>query len=191
MIIGLISDTHIPETKLPLPEKILSIFRDRKVELILHAGDIYDPACLDWLEKAAPVLACEGNGDFFRKIKDPRIEATRVMEFEGFKIGLTHGLAIPEYPPRRTIESVMEHEFKQPVDIIVFGDTHTEEIVKIKNVLCINPGSPTLPHNLDHIIGTIGILEINKDIPPVARIIHLESEEELDMDNPVKWWSVR
>ncbi|MFL2640340.1 MAG: metallophosphoesterase family protein [Dehalococcoidia bacterium] len=191
MNIGLISDTHYPEAPISLPDVVLEVFSSHKVEMILHAGDIYDPACLDWLEKVAPTLACEGNGDFFRKIKDPRIEPTRVISVEGFNIGLTHGLAIPEIPPRRTIESVMDNEFGQPVDIIVFGDTHTEEVVQVKNVLCINPGSPTLPHNLDHIIGTVGILELNEGSPPITKIIHLESMEELDMENPIKWWSVR
>ena len=191
MKIGLISDTHYPEAPISLPDSVLEVFTSNEVEMILHAGDIYDPECLDWLEKVAPTLACEGNGDFFRKIKDPRIEPTRVISVEGFDIGLTHGLAIPEMPPKRTIESVMQNEFGQPVDIIVFGDTHTEEVVQVKNVLCINPGSPTLPHNLDHITGTVGILELNAGSTPKTKIIHLESNKELDMENPVKWGSVR
>lgn len=191
MIIGLISDTHTPETKLPLPNEALEVFSGAGVEMILHAGDIYDPACLDWLETVAPTYACEGNGDFFRQIKDPRIERTRVMEVAGLKIGLTHGLAIPEMPPHRTMESVMQNEFSQPVDVIVFGDTHTEEVVTIRDILCVNPGSPTLPHNLEHIIGTVGLLEIEEGQTPRTRIVHLESMTDLDMENPTKWWSVR
>ena len=191
MIIGLISDTHVPEAPLALPESALEVFSGAGAEFILHAGDIYSPSCLDDLERAAPVYACEGNGDFFRKISDPRIEPTRVIEAEGFSIGLTHGLAIPEFPPHRTIESVMQHEFERAVDIIVFGDTHTEEVVTIKDVLCVNPGSPTLPHNLDHLIGTVGLLEVNRGQPPVVRIIRLETMAELDMVNPERWWSVR
>ena len=191
MIIGLISDTHAPEAPLSLPQQALEVFSGAGVEFILHAGDIYSPSCLDELEQVAPVYACEGNGDYFRKITDPRIERTRVLEHEGFAIGLTHGLAIPEFPPHRTIESVMNHEFGRSVDIIVFGDTHTEEVVQVKDVLCVNPGSPTLPHNLDHIIGTVGLLEIERGKAPRVRIIHLESMTDLDMENPVRWWSVR
>jgi putative phosphoesterase len=191
VIIGLISDTHTPETKLALPPQALEVFSGAGVEMVLHAGDIYDPSCLDWLERVAPVYACEGNGDFFRRIRDKRIERTRVLEAGGLKVGLTHGLAIPEFPPHRTMESVMRNEFGQPVDVIVFGDTHVEEIVTIKNVLCVNPGSPTLPRNLEHLIGTVGLLEIEEGKTPTARIIHLESMTELDMVNPVKWWTVR
>ncbi len=191
MIIGMISDTHVPEAPLALPESALDVFTGAGAEFILHAGDIYSPSCLDDLERAAPVYACEGNGDFFRKISDPRIQRTRVMQVEGFTVGLTHGLAIPEFPPHRTIESVMQYEFGQPVDIIVFGDTHTEEVTTVKTVLCVNPGSPTLPHNLDHLVGTVGLLELKRGEVPLIRIIRLETLEELDIANPTKWWSVR
>ena len=191
MIIGLVSDTHIPDAGRELPPQLYEVFSGAGVEMIMHAGDIYDPACLDWLERVAPVYACEGNGDFFRRIKDRRIERTQVLDIGGLKVGITHGLAIPEMPPVRTLESVMQYEFGQPVDVIVFGDTHTEEVLTLKGVLMVNPGSPTLPHNLDHIIGTVGILEIEEGKAPTVRIIHLESMRELDMANPVKWWSVR
>ena len=191
MIIGLVSDTHIPDAGRELPTQLYEVFSGAGVEMIMHAGDIYDPACLDWLERVAPVYACEGNGDFFRRIKDRRIERTQVLDIGGLKVGITHGLAIPEMPPVRTLESVMQYEFGQPVDVIVFGDTHTEEVLTLKGVLMVNPGSPTLPHNLDHIIGTVGILEIDEGKAPTVRIIHLESMRELDMVNSVKWWSVR
>ena len=119
MKIGLVSDTHIPDAGTQLPEQLFDAFSDAGIEMILHAGDIYNPECLDWLERIAPVHSCEGNGDFFRKIKDRRIERAPVLEIEGFKVGVTHGLAIPEMPPVRTVESVMNHEFGGPVDVIV------------------------------------------------------------------------
>ncbi|MBI4329008.1 MAG: metallophosphoesterase family protein [Chloroflexi bacterium] len=191
MIIGLVSDTHIPEAGRDIPPQLFEVFAGARVEMILHAGDIYDPSCLDALERVAPVYACEGNGDDLRRIVDRRIERTQVLEIGGLRVGLTHGLAIPEIPPVRTLESVMQHEFGRPVDVIVFGDTHTEEVLTLKGVLMVNPGSPTLPHNLTHLIGTVGLLEINQGRPPLARIIHLESMTELDMQNPVRWWSVR
>ncbi|MCE2407408.1 MAG: metallophosphoesterase family protein, partial [Pseudomonadales bacterium] len=46
-------------------------------------------------------------------------------------------------------------------DVIVFGDTHTELIEEVEGVLCVNPGSPTYPHNYDTQYGTIGFLEID------------------------------
>lgn len=189
MRIGLISDTHLPHAAKELPRQVGEVFAG--VDMILHAGDIYDPACLDALERIAPTFACEGNGEYLMHITDPRIERTRVIRTHGLQIGLTHGLAIPEYPPHRTMETVMQHEFGQPVNVVVFGDTHVEEVVTVKGVLCVNPGSPTLPHNLEHILGTVGLLELEEGKAPVARIVRLETLTELNMVQPEKWWTVR
>ena len=61
MLIGLISDTHIPEAASELPPKVYKAFRD--VDLILHGGDMHIIDVLDWLEGIAPVLGAKGNGD--------------------------------------------------------------------------------------------------------------------------------
>jgi predicted phosphodiesterase len=42
----------------------------------------------------------------------------------------------------------------------VHGDTHVEDIRHVDGVLCVNPGSPTFPHNLTLQYGTIGFLDI-------------------------------
>ena len=146
MRIGLISDTHIPDYHPEPPAQIREAFEG--VELILHAGDIYLPECLDWLETIAPVVPCEGNGDFLRSIEDPRIKRSQVLELGGLKVGLTHAVPLPEVEPNTTIERTMEREFGGPMDVVVFGDTHVEEVLNLKGVLLVNPGSPTLPHNL-------------------------------------------
>ncbi len=54
----------------------------------------------------------------------------------------------------------MDRYFGGPVDIIVFGDSHAETVSTYKGVLLINPGSPTLPHNLLSQLGTVGLLDI-------------------------------
>ena len=46
-------------------------------------------------------------------------------------------------------------------DVIVYGDTHTELINEVDGILCVNPGSPTYPHNYDTQYGTIGFLELD------------------------------
>jgi len=70
MRIGLLSDTHIPEVTRVLPHEVTQAFHD--VDLILHAGDIYDPTVLDELERIAPILASEGDDDYWRETKDDR-----------------------------------------------------------------------------------------------------------------------
>ena len=51
------------------------------------------------------------------------------------------------------------------LDVMVFGDTHSEWLEYVDGVLCVNPGSPTLPRNLATRLGTIGFLEIANGTP--------------------------
>lgn len=167
MKLGLISDTHIARSDEDFPKDILSIFKD--VELILHAGDIYVTSVLDKLEKIAPVKAAKGNGDLWIE-PDPRIKDKYLLTLSGFRLGLTHGIDYPE-TPWMSLEQTMASEFGQPVDILVFGDTHVALIERFKNVLLINPGSPTLPRNIRR-PGTVAILDISNGAVQ-ARLIQL------------------
>lgn len=130
-------------------------FRD--VDLILHAGDIYQPRILDELETLAPVLAALGNGD--REVtQDSRLAESHVLNVARIRIGLTHAInypSSPQYPFDRTIAG----RFDEPVDIVVFGDTHVATVVRDNGILLVNPGSPTLPNSLFE-LGTVGLLEI-------------------------------
>ena len=56
MTIGVISDTH----GLLRPEALHAL---QGVSLIIHAGDVGDPAILDKLKEIAPVFAVRGNVD--------------------------------------------------------------------------------------------------------------------------------
>ncbi|MCI0782007.1 MAG: metallophosphoesterase family protein, partial [Chloroflexi bacterium] len=51
--VGVISDTHNPSVGVEPPPEVAIAFQG--VDVILHAGDIYVPSCLDWLEAIAPV----------------------------------------------------------------------------------------------------------------------------------------
>ncbi len=54
----------------------------------------------------------------------------------------------------------MSHYFGGPVDVIVRGSTHAAEIITVKGVLIVNPGSPTFPNHQNTRLGTIGFLDI-------------------------------
>ena len=51
-LIGLISDTHIPEAGKSLWPEVIRIFKE--VDLILHAGDMHDLSVLKELEEISP-----------------------------------------------------------------------------------------------------------------------------------------
>lgn len=82
MLIGLISDTHITEKRGKLSEKIAEEFK--KVDLIVHAGDITHAKVLDELELMAPVTAVLGNNDRLD------LNRTEVIEVGNFRIAINH-----------------------------------------------------------------------------------------------------
>ena len=177
MRIGLISDTHIPVAAPRLWPQVYEAFRG--VDLIMHAGDLMVPEVIDWLEEVAPVMAVSGNGDYGgwqRSLPpdDPRLSESKVLvldlphstgsgQAEGrrLRVGLVHDFQLPEAPPLRTVESLMNHYFGGPVNVIVRGSTHAAEIITVKGVLIVNPGSPTFPNHQSTRLGTVGFLGVD------------------------------
>lgn len=163
--IGLISDTHIPEARDQLWPQAFDALRG--VDLILHGGDIHDLRVLDQLAELAPVYAARGNGEEGlggRPIAGPdvRMHDSWVLDIAGVRIGVIHDLPVSEHPPYLTIARAMQRRLGvEMLDVIVHGDTHVERIDQIGATLCINPGSPTYPRNLETQLGTLGFLEID------------------------------
>ena len=163
--IGLIADTHIPEARATLWPQVYDAFAG--VDRIFHGGDVHDLALLDELGKVAPVYCARGNGEDGsggRPIQpeDPRVKYVWSMEIESLTVGLTHYVPVEDGPPGLTLDKFVARYWpeKRP-DVIVSGDSHTELIAEVDGILCVNPGSPTYPHNYDTQYGTIGFLELD------------------------------
>jgi predicted phosphodiesterase len=84
------------------------------------------------------------------------------MDIEGVTIGMAHSVPLPGESPPASLEKTMNRLFVKRVNVIVFGDTHMDYIGRHDDVLLVNPGSPTFPHNLVGRLGTVGILEVNR-----------------------------
>jgi putative phosphoesterase len=183
MKIGVISDTHNPSVGELPPDEVATAFKG--VDAIIHAGDIYIPSCLDWLESIAPVYAVEmwANQHFQ---DDPRvIDKRRVVELEGYSIGIIHDLQVPgmvqeiteysplakHFPPEGDLSQALQTIFNKPVDIVIFGHTHYPIIEEYQGILMINPGSPSLPKQRRR-LGQIAILEISPNTK-TAELIEL------------------
>ena len=172
MRIGLISDTHIPEARHALWSQAFVAFEG--VDLILHGGDMHDLSVIDELEKVAPIHVARGDGDDGgggRPVQpdDPRVKEVWTLDLGGLAVGLTHALPIPEMPPSMTVARALDRLFpERRPDVVVYGDSHVEAIGVFDGVLCVNPGSPTYPHNYDTELGTIGFLEIESGHPRVS-----------------------
>ena len=149
MLIGLISDTHIPDRAKEIPQKVFDAFSE--VDLILHAGDLTSLKVIEDLEKIAPVIAIQGNMD---RVNGINLPAAKVLEAEGLKIGIAHG----EVYPRADTQQLVYLARELDVDILITGHSHQPKIEQTDGVLLLNPGSPIVPRLADR---TVMILEIN------------------------------
>lgn len=148
VLIGVISDTHIPERAGVLPEKVKDIFKD--VDLIIHAGDFTNLETKKELEKIAPVFAVEGNMDL-EETKEKLPEGISIKIYN-FKIGVIHSpfpfwLGSHFNLTQEKMAQILAG--KENFDILIFGHTHRPLLKELdleeKKLLLINPGSPTVP----------------------------------------------
>jgi putative phosphoesterase len=183
MKIGLIADTQVPSAELSPKVKIAF----EGVDLILHAGDILIPSCLDYLEEIAPVKAVE-TGAERQFTGDSRVEEHhRIVEVEGHSIGMVHELSIPnigaleilsgvideKFPVDASLPDAIEQVFGSPVDIVLYGMTHLPLVEEHGSILFINPGSATWP-NQRVMPGTVAVLVLSPDSRD-ARIVDLNA----------------
>lgn len=153
MIIGLLSDTHLPNVIQNLGElgsEPGEFFTG--VDLILHSGDLTTPRVLDWLEQFAPVICSTGNND---PIPDDRSDDVQTLEIEGWRIGMVHSLE-GQFRPIKDLQTF----FPQPVEIMIAGHTHQERLEHRDGVTLVNSGSITFPHHKELRMGSVGLLEL-------------------------------
>ena len=161
MRIGLITDTHVPEAVKMLPAEIAKAFEG--VDLILHAGDIYDRIVLDELERIAPVLAARGDDDYLSERGDRRVKDKHVLNLGRLTVWLMHELppyyAAKLWQKRSPINFTEPEPLASPPDVLVFGHEHRTILQHIDNTLLVNSGSPDLLYYRRG-LGTVGILNI-------------------------------
>lgn len=137
MMIGLVSDTHLPHFGRALPEPLVRHFREARVELILHMGDFVTPLAIELLEAIAPVEGIAGNNDPPEIVE--RFGRKRIIAAGGARIGLVHGDGMRG----TTLERARRTFANDAVDAICFGHSHQPYAVRHGKVWLINPGSPT------------------------------------------------
>lgn len=122
--IGVVSDTHGL-----LRSELFGLFEG--VDLVLHGGDVGDPAILASLESIAPVEAVWGNVDGW-EVRDRTAEERR-GEIAGLAWAVIHGHQVPDYGglPGRFPEA----------GLIVHGHSHVPAARRKDGALVLNPGS--------------------------------------------------
>jgi uncharacterized protein len=149
-LVGLISDTH----GLMRPEALDAL---RESDLIIHAGDIGNPAVLEALRNLAPVRAIRGNND--KGAWALSLPPRDLVKVGNHAIHVLHDLADLALDPVACSPSV-----------VVSGHSHKPVIELRGNIFFVNPGSAgprrfTLPV-------TVAMLTVKADRYD-ARIIEL------------------
>ncbi|MEJ2250593.1 MAG: metallophosphoesterase [Candidatus Lokiarchaeota archaeon] len=159
LLIGLISDTHIPSRVPQIPSEILNDFKKRKVDFIFHLGDFTSINVYNHLLKEFgndKVIAVLGNLDSneLKRILPEKIE----LELFGKRIFLTHGMGGPNI----VIKRLNRYFDLSNYDIIIFGHVHRPYNEYWKDgKLYLNPGTPTDKKFTD--INSYAFLKISKN----------------------------
>jgi uncharacterized protein len=120
-LIGLISDTH----GLLRPSALRAM---QGAELIIHAGDVGNPAILDALRKIAPIVVVRGNVDTEQWAE--ALPITAVAEAGAIQIYVLHDVKQLDLNPKTAGFS-----------IVVSGHSHQPGQTERDGVIYINPGS--------------------------------------------------
>ena len=156
MRIGLISDTHVTKRGQLWPQ-VFDVFQG--VDAILHAGDLWSLDLVEELAAIAPVQVVRGNGDM--GLEHEHLHERYCEDVGGVCVAMIHDFPSPAWRPEDVVLDRAKLRFPESPDVIVYGHTHIEEVHRLGDLLCVNPGSPTLPHNKSLRLGTVGFLNVN------------------------------
>ncbi len=131
MLAVVLADTHVPRRAKALPEGLTPHLE--RAYLVLHAGDLMDPALLDGLATYAPVRAVRGNLD----PPEAGLPETLDLDFGGAHLAMIH-----DSGQRRGRRSRMRRRFPR-ARIVVFGHSHIPLLEDEDGLMLLNPGSPT------------------------------------------------
>jgi putative phosphoesterase len=139
MFIGAISDTH---DSLPQIEKAVKFFNDKKVNLVLHAGDYVAGFVVPKLKMLnCPLIGVFGNNDGDHALLEKRFSETtncklrdrfaQITLEDGFRIALLHG------HETELLEAIIDSQY---FDAVVHGHSHNLTSEKKGKTLSVNPG---------------------------------------------------
>lgn len=179
LVVGVVSDTHIPDRASCLHPALLPALTDYQVDLILHAGDLSQRSVLDELGQIAPVIACRGNRDLFVKC----LPWVQRFSLAGIRLALLHGHgswrqylgdkvshALAGYDFQRYQRLLTRHLLDE--EVIIFGHTHRPVTHFDDGRLYFNPGSASISVHLQP-YPSFGILRISARKDLATEIISL------------------
>ncbi len=154
MLIGIITDSHENMDNI---QRAVSIFNEKKVELVLHCGDIISPiTAKEFKNLNSKMTLVFGNNDGEKPFLIKNFNDFGTFYPPGHEFELENKKFIMMHEPIG-IEALAQ---SQEYDYIVYGHTHKQDIRKIGKTTIINVGE-----SCGWLTGEafIGILDTNKN----------------------------
>ena len=129
--VGIMADSH---DNMPAIKRAVEIFNQRKVDLVIHAGDLVAPFTARELKKlTCPLIITFGNNDgeiigLTKVFKDQIFQPPYQIEVNDKKVLILHDPMILD-----------ELQQNSTFDVIIYGHLHKVDIRKGKPLI-INPG---------------------------------------------------
>jgi uncharacterized protein len=138
MLVGLISDSH---DNVPMIQKAVDYLNQKKVDLVLHAGDYVAGFVVTQLTKlTCPLIGVFGNNDGDHELLKKRFSETTnctlrdrfaQITLDTYKIALLHG------HEAELLNAIVDSGF---FDAVVHGHSHRASVEQKGKTLSINPG---------------------------------------------------
>lgn len=127
--IGILSDTHGW-----LDPQLVELFRQKPVDLLIHAGDVGTPEVVDELRALAELQVVKGNidGGELRFLPEEV-----VFDAGPRRVAMRHIAGSPERPRKAARELIA----RAKPDIFVCGHSHIPVIGRVGGALWVNPGA--------------------------------------------------
>ncbi len=181
IIVGVVSDTHVPDRVKTLHPDLLGELKERGVHYIFHAGDVSTPGVLEDLETVAPVYAVSGNRDWFLRRSLPM---HRLFHVNGVITLLTHGhIDAVHYWRDKVSNFINGYQFERYANrlsplvpqakLYIYGHSHHAENRWQEGKLFFNPGSCSIAEKPDFSI-SFGIIHFHPDGNFSGEIIELK-----------------
>lgn len=136
MLVGVVSDTH---NHIKNIKKIICIFNDEQVDLVVHTGDISKAKTLkNFSDLNAPLVGVFGNNDRIEEgLKEVCIEYN--FNFQEPPLAITlQGKKIAIFHEPDLIKNYIEKN--KDIDLVLYGHTHRYKEETIDRTVYFNPG---------------------------------------------------
>ena len=136
MKIGILSDSHDDHVNV---QKVIDVFNESKVEMVLHGGDFISPstACKFSQLEQAGFIGVFGNCDRERDSIKSSVTAFGGEIYQGIYTGQIDRIRVFMTHCCHVVDDVAASGL---YDLVIYGHTHKRDIRKVEKAFIVNPG---------------------------------------------------